>query len=92
MNHHRLDGPFAWTGPRFEATDRGQHPMALPVTATVTRLLVVSGIGGLAVSLGWDVTGLFIAVAVGLTLMGAGQALCLLGPGWRTGAGPGRTA
>ena len=64
---------------------QGTGRMALPVTATVTRLLVVSGIGALAVSLGWDVTGLFIAVAVGLTLMGAGQALCLLGPGWRTG-------
>ena len=64
---------------------QGTGRMALPVTATGTRLLVVSGIGALAVSLGWDVTGLFIAVAVGLTLMGAGQALCLLGPGWRTG-------
>ena len=59
--------------------------MMLPVTATVTRFLAVTAIGALTVSLGWDVTGLFIAVAVGLTLMGAGQTLCLLGPGWHAG-------
>ena len=64
---------------------QGTGRMLLPVTATVTRFLAVSAIGGLVVFLGWDVTGLFVAVAVGLILMGAGQALCLLGSGWRAG-------
>ena len=72
-------------GQAFYFASQGTGRMMLPVTATVTRFLAVTAIGALAVSLGWDVTGLFIAVAVGLTLMGAGQALCLLGPGWHAG-------
>ena len=42
--------------------------------------LAVAGIGALAVSFAWDIAALFIAVAVGLKIMGIGQAL---GPGWR---------
>ena len=72
-------------GHAFYFASQGTGRMMLPVTVTVTRFLVVTAIGALAVSLGWGVTGLFVAVAVGLTVMGAGQALCLLGPGWRPG-------
>ncbi|MCG8693691.1 MAG: hypothetical protein MI806_20995 [Minwuiales bacterium] len=43
--------------------------------------LAVAGIGVLAVSFAWNIAALFIAV--GLTIMGVGQALCVLGPGWR---------
>ena len=72
-------------GQAFYFASQGTGRMILPVTATLTRFLTVTAIGALTVYLGWDVTGLFVAVAVGLTLMGAGQALCLLGPGWRAG-------
>ena len=75
-------------GQAFYFASQGTGRMMLPVTATVTRFLAVTAIGALTVSLGWDVTGLFIAVAVGLTLMGAGQALCLVGPGWPRGPVP----
>ena len=64
---------------------QGTGRMILPVTVTIVRFLTVTVIGAMTISFGWDVTGLFIAVAVGLTMMGAGQALCLLGPGWRAG-------
>lgn len=62
---------------------QGTGRMALPVSVTFVRFLTVAAIGALAVSLAWDIVALFIAVAVGLTIMGVGQALCVLGPGWR---------
>ena len=62
---------------------QGTGRMILPVTVSTTRFLTVAAIGALAISLGWNVTGLFIAIAVGLTFVGVGQALCLLGPGRR---------
>ncbi len=61
---------------------QGTGHMVLPVAVTFVRFLAVTAIGALTVFLAWDIAGLFIAVAVGLTIMGAGQALCLLGPGW----------
>lgn len=62
---------------------QGTGRMILPVIVTVIRFLAVAIIGSLAISFAWDITGIFIAVAIGLTIMGVGQALCLLGPGWR---------
>jgi Na+-driven multidrug efflux pump len=62
---------------------QGTGRMVLPVTVTIIRFLTVTAIGALAISLAWNITALFVAVAVGLTIMGAGQALCVLGPGWR---------
>ena len=62
---------------------QGTGRLILPVTVSVVRFLTVAAIGALVVSFGWEVGGLFVAVAIGLTLMGVGQALCLLGPGWR---------
>ena len=62
---------------------QGTGRMVLPVTVTIIRFLTVAAIGAVAISFAWDVSALFIAVAVGLTIMGAGQALCVLGPGWR---------
>ena len=62
---------------------QGTGRMVLPVSVTVVRFLIVGAIGALAVAMAWDVSALFIAVAVGLGVMGVGQALCLLGPGWR---------
>ena len=62
---------------------QGTGRMILPVSVTATRFAVVSALGGLAVYLGWEVAALFAIVALGLTIMGAGQALCVLGPAWR---------
>lgn len=66
---------------------QGTGRMALPVTVTVFRFVTVATLGALAVTSGWDIRWLFITAAVGLTLMGLGQALCLLGPGWRERVG-----
>lgn len=62
---------------------QGTGRVGLPVTVTVARFLTVSTIGALSIRLEWGLEGLFIAVAIGLTMMGIGQALCLLGPAWR---------
>lgn len=62
---------------------QGTGRMILPVVVTIIRFVTVATIGALAISFVWEITWLFIAVAVGLTIMGVGQALCLLGPGWR---------
>ena len=64
---------------------QGTGRLLLPVTVSLIRFLTVAGLGALALSLAWGVTGLFAAVAFGLAITGAGQALCLLGPGWRGG-------
>ncbi|NKB60128.1 MAG: MATE family efflux transporter [Alphaproteobacteria bacterium] len=70
-------------GQTLNFASQGTGRMILPVSVSAIRFLTVAAIGALAVSLAWDITALFIAVAVGLTIMGVGQALCLLGPGWR---------
>ena len=62
---------------------QGTGRMVLPVTVTVFRFITVATLGALALAAGWSITWLFAAVAFGLTIMGLGQALCLLGPGWR---------
>lgn len=63
---------------------QGTGRMLLPVSVTVLRFLTVSALGTLAVTQGWSIGALFAAVALGLAIMGLGQALCLLrGPAWR---------
>lgn len=62
---------------------QGTGRMIRPVSVTLFRVSTIAAIGGLAVFMAWDVTALFIAVALGLMIMGIGQALCVLGPGWR---------
>lgn len=62
---------------------QGTGRMGWPVTVSFVRFLVVTALGALTVSLGWELAMLFVAVAVGLTVMGVGQALCLFAPGWR---------
>ncbi|MBT6274234.1 MAG: hypothetical protein HOI95_08890 [Chromatiales bacterium] len=61
---------------------QGTGRMGLPVLAGFTRLLVVAGLGGLAVYLSWSLTAVFIAVAIGFGVFGLGVALCMFGPGW----------
>ena len=66
---------------------QGTGRLALPVTVSVLRFTTVAALGALVVSFGWDITWLFIVTAVGLIIMGVGQALCLLGAGWQRSAG-----
>ena len=74
---------FFGAGQALYFASQGTGRMILPGTVSTTRFLTVAAIGVLAISLGSNVTGLFIAIAVGLTFVGVGQALCLLGPGRR---------
>lgn len=62
---------------------QGTGYMALPVTVTVVRLAIVAALGALVIALAWDLAWLFGTVALGLIIVGVGQFLCLLGPGWR---------
>ncbi len=62
---------------------QGTGHMTLPVVVTVIRLAIVATLGALVISFAWNITWLFAAVAIGLVLVGVGQALCLLGPSWR---------
>ena len=70
-------------GQSFYFASQGTGRMVLPVTVTVIRFITVASLGAIVLSLGWDITWLFATVAVGLTIMGVGQALCVLGPGWQ---------
>lgn len=83
---HENPAPFYGlfgAGQALYFASQGTGRMVLPVTVSFIRFLTVAAIGALAAALGWGVAAVFVAVAVGLTLIGAGQALCLLGPGWR---------
>ncbi len=51
-------------GQAFYFASQGTGRMILPVSVTVVRFLTVAGIGALAVSFAWDISALFIAVAV----------------------------
>lgn len=64
---------------------QGTGRMLLPVGVTVLRFLTVSACGTLVLAMAWDIDALFAAVALGLAIMGAGQALCLRGRAWRGG-------
>ena len=63
---------------------QGTGRMGWPVLVSVIRFAVIVGLCALAVTYEWGVTGLFAAVAVGLVIMGVGQTLCLVTPGWRS--------
>ena len=39
MDHHRLDGPFAWTRRRFEATDRWRFELTAPEIDDIERAI-----------------------------------------------------
>ncbi|MGI9509919.1 MAG: MATE family efflux transporter [Geminicoccaceae bacterium] len=69
-------------GQAFYFASQGTGRMVLPVMVTVSRFIVVATLGALVLAGGWDIAWLFATVALGLTIMGVGQALCLLGPGW----------
>ncbi len=62
---------------------QGPGRMLLPVTVSVVRLFTVVGLGAMALALSWDVGAVFAGVSVGLTIVGVGQGLCLLGRAWR---------
>jgi putative MATE family efflux protein len=74
---------FFAAGQTLYFASQGTGQMILPVVVTIIRFLTVATIGALTVFFAWNVTAIFVAVAVGLTITGAGQALCVLGPGWR---------
>ena len=61
---------------------QGTGRMLLPVTVGVIRLLAVTGLGGLAVMYSWQITAVFGAVALGMTVIGVGTALCMYSAGW----------
>lgn len=81
-----LYGVFGF-GQALYFASQGTGRMVLPVTVTVSRFITVSTLGGLAFLLTPDIVWLFAVVAFGLVIMGIGQALCLLGAGWRGAAG-----
>ncbi|WP_281020086.1 MATE family efflux transporter [Minwuia sp. IMCC3060] len=62
---------------------QGTGRMRLPVLVTFSRFLTVALLGGAVIAAGMDIWNVFAAAAIGLTMMGVGQGLCLLGPGWR---------
>ena len=62
---------------------QGTGKMVLPVSVTVLRFLTVTAMGSIVVFNNLDISKLFIAVAIGLTIMGVGQAFCVFAPAWR---------
>lgn len=68
---------------------QGTGRLVFPVTVSVVRMVVIVAVGWVATERGWDVATVFIAVAVGLAIVGIGQALCLLTPAWRPDKYPG---
>ena len=81
-----IAGPFYalfGAGQALYFASQGTGRVVLPVAASGVRFFVVVGLGATAVTLGWEVSAVFWAVAAGLVLIGVGQALCLFTPGWR---------
>ncbi|MBI09574.1 MAG: multidrug transporter [Rhodospirillaceae bacterium] len=62
---------------------QGTGHLVWPVGVGVLRFLVVSGVGVVALALGWPLEAVFAGVSAGLLVTGIGLALCLLGPDWR---------
>jgi putative MATE family efflux protein len=62
---------------------QGTGKMVLPVSVTALRFLTVTAMGSIVIFNNLDISRLFIAVAIGLTIMGVGQAFCVFGPAWR---------
>ncbi len=61
---------------------QGTGNMLLPVSVGVLRLITVAGVCLLAIAMNWPVTALFVAVAIGLGVIGFGLAACLFSKGW----------
>ena len=81
-----IAGPFYalfGAGQALYFASQGTGRVLLPVMASGLRFFVVVGLGGLAVAAGWEITAVFWVVALGLVMIGVGQALCLYTPGWR---------
>ena len=81
-----IAGPFYalfGAGQALYFASQGTGRVLLPVFASGVRFFVVIGLGSLAVVAGWNITTVFWIVALGLVLIGIGQALCLFTPGWR---------
>ncbi|MEM7777791.1 MAG: MATE family efflux transporter [Pseudomonadota bacterium] len=62
---------------------QGTGRLVLPVTVSTSRFALIAIVGSIAIAQKWDLSSMFVGVAVGLVFMGVGQALCLFGPGWR---------
>ena len=85
-----IAGPFYalfGAGQALYFASQGTGRILMPVIASGLRFLAVVGLGGLGVALGWEVSGIFWVVSLGLILIGIGQALCLFTPAWRPDAG-----
>lgn len=62
---------------------QGTGQMFLPVSVGIIRLLTVAGVGGCAIIFSWQVTLVFAAVSVGMTIIGLGLSLCMFSTSWR---------
>ncbi|MBG06414.1 MAG: MATE family efflux transporter, partial [Rhodospirillaceae bacterium] len=81
-----IAGPFYalfGAGQALYFASQGTGRVLLPVMASGLRFFVVVGLGGLAVATGWEITAVFWVVALGLVMIGVGQALCLYTPAWQ---------
>lgn len=81
-----IAGPFYalfGAGQALYFASQGTGRVVLPVVASGVRFFAVVGLGGLCVTLGWEVAAIFWVVSFGLILIGVGQALCLFTSGWR---------
>lgn len=74
---------FFGGGQALYFASQGTGKVGLPVAATVLRLVTVTVLSTLTWYFDWGIESLFVGVAIGLVVMGCGQALCLLGPAWR---------
>lgn len=74
---------FFGGGQSLYFASQGTGRMALPVLVGVTRLLIVASVGALAVYFSWQINAVFIGVAVGLSVVGIGLALCMRSTAWR---------
>ncbi len=66
---------------------QGTGCVLMPVIASGVRFFAVVSLGGLGIALGWEVSGIFWVVSLGLIMVGIGQALCLFTPAWRPNVG-----
>ncbi|MFY0611764.1 MAG: MATE family efflux transporter [Hyphomicrobiaceae bacterium] len=62
---------------------QGTGRLFFPVMVSVFRTAMIGLVGWAAIERGWEIWTVFAAVAIGLAIVGIGQALCLLTPGWR---------
>lgn len=62
---------------------QGTGLMRIPVAIGVLRFLIVSGLGSASLALGFGLTGIFVAVSLGMLTIGVGMWLSTYGPAWR---------